>query len=52
MVEMAKKGAKLKKLKKYKKGAPIKKCSCGCNMVTTKEAGGKLVSKCECGCKN
>lgn len=52
MVEMAKKGAKLKQLKKYKKGNPIKKCSCGCDMITSKEAGGKLVSKCACGCKN
>ncbi len=41
----AKKGAKLMKLKK---GA--KKCKCGCDMITAKADGGKLVSKCACGC--
>lgn len=41
----AKKGAKLMKLKK---GA--KKCKCGCDMITAKAEGGKLVSKCACGC--
>ena len=45
--QMAKKGAKLKKLQKSK--SP-KKCSCGCALTTHKE-GGKLVSKCSCGCK-
>lgn len=45
---MAKKGAKLKKLKGMKKS---KKCACGCDIITTKEKGGKLVNKCACGCK-
>ena len=40
---MAAKGAKLKKLKK---------CKCGCDMITTKDKGGKLISKCACGCKS
>lgn len=46
-VDFAKKGAKLKKLRKNK----TMKCKCGCAMTTKKE-GGKLVSKCSCGCKN
>lgn len=33
---------------KLKKGA--KKCKCGCDMITAKADGGKLVSKCACGC--
>ena len=44
--ELARKGAKLKKLSKT-----TKKCKCGCNMVMKKE-GGKLVQVCGCGCKN
>lgn len=48
-VMMAKKGAKLKKLQDMKK-AKTKKCSCGCDMITTKEDGGKLSSKCACNC--
>lgn len=52
-IEMVKKGAKLKKLQEYKKGKKMsKKCKCGCEMITSKEAGGKLVIKCACGCKN
>lgn len=51
VTQFAKNGAKLnslKKLKNYKKGG--KKCKCGCEIVITKEEGGKLVSKCACGC--
>lgn len=40
---LAAKGAKLKKLKK---------CKCGCDMITVKEKGGKMISKCACGCKS
>lgn len=51
---VAKKGAKLnhlKELQQYKKGKKMtKKCSCGCDMVVKKMAGGKMVSKCSCGC--
>ena len=51
-VEMAKKGAKLQKLQAIKKGKKIgaKKCSCGCDMITSKAKGGKLIYKCGCGC--
>lgn len=42
---LAAKGAKLKKLK-----SKAKKCKCGCDMVTVKEKGGKMISKCSCGC--
>lgn len=54
-VQSAKNGAKLKNLQKlqsYKKGSKMKakKCSCGCDLVETKEAGGKITSKCACGC--
>ena len=28
-----------------------KKCSCGCDLVTKKEKGGKIVQSCACGCK-
>ena len=41
----AKKGAKLMKLK-----SSAKKCKCGCEMITSKAEGGKIVSKCACGC--
>lgn len=41
----AKKGAKLMKLKNA-----AKKCKCGCEMITSKAEGGKLISKCACGC--
>lgn len=48
---MACKGAKLQKLRSMKKGKKMtKKCSCGCDMVSSKEKGGKLVYKCSCGC--
>ena len=49
---MAKKGAKLKKLRSMKKGKKMgaKKCSCGCDMVASKGKGGKMVYKCACGC--
>lgn len=40
--QLAKKGAKLKNLKK---------CSCGCDLILTKEQGGKITSKCACNCK-
>ena len=47
-LQFAAKGAKLKKLKATKTA----KCSCGCELITTKEEGGKLSTKCACGCKN
>ena len=50
-VEMAKKGAKLKKLQEFKKGAKMgkkKKCACGCDLITKKEKGGTLVDECTC----
>lgn len=34
-----------------KKGGKAKKCSCGCDLITIKEDGGKLTSKCSCNCK-
>lgn len=49
---MAKKGAKLKQLQAYKKGAKSKKCECGCEMISKKEQGGTLVETCACGCKS
>lgn len=50
----AKKGAKLNYIATLRKGrkVSIKKCACGCDMVTLKEKGGKMVTKCACGCKN
>lgn len=51
--QSAKKGAKLnklKKLRKMKKGG-MKKCSCGCDLISVKESGGKISIKCSCGCK-
>ena len=48
-IEMARKGAKLKKLKKG--GMKSKKCKCGCNLTMKKEAGGKIKEVCACGCK-
>lgn len=50
-VETAKKGAKLKKLQEFKKGAKMgkkKKCACGCDLITKKEKGGTLVDECTC----
>ena len=49
---LAKKGAKLKKLKDFKNKVKnkTKKCSCGCDMITKKEKGGKMVEVCACGC--
>ena len=49
-IEMARKGAKLKKLKKG--GMKSKKCKCGCDLIMKKEAGGTFVEVCACGCKN
>lgn len=46
-IEMARKGAKLKKLKNTK----MRKCKCGCNLILSKGAGGIIVEKCACGCK-
>ena len=46
-VQFAAKGAKLKKLKSMKKS---KKCKCGCDMVSVKAAGGKMIDRCACGC--
>lgn len=50
---MAKKGAKLKHLQELKKGTKMKKekCSCGCELVSKKEAGGTISKTCGCGCK-
>ena len=48
---MAKKGAKLKKLQEFKKGAKMgkkKKCACGCDLVSKKESGGAIVDTCAC----
>ena len=48
---MAKKGAKLKKLQEFKKGAKMgkkKKCACGCDLVSKKESGGTIVDACTC----
>lgn len=56
-VPTAKKGVKidhLKKLQSYKKGKRLtkaKKCACGCDMISKKMKGGKMVLKCSCGCK-
>ena len=53
VAQFAKNGAKLdtlKKLSSYKSEG--KKCKCGCELVVTKEEGGKLVSKCACGCES
>ena len=50
----AKNGAKLdnlKKLKSFKKKSETKKCACGCDLISVKEAGGKITTKCACGCK-
>lgn len=36
------------------KGGPIKKkrkCGCGCDLILTKEKGGKLTETCSCNCK-
>lgn len=43
----------LKELQSFKKGGKIKKakCACGCELVETKDKGGKISSKCSCGCK-
>lgn len=65
-IQMAAKGAKLKRLKtqqtKQKQTkAPIniktksskmkkRKCTCGCDLVLTKGKGGKLTEVCACGC--
>jgi hypothetical protein len=51
-IEFVKKGAKLKKLQSMKKGKKVgtKKCSCGCDMISGKAKGGKLIYKCSCGC--
>lgn len=48
---IAKKGAKLKQLQNLKKQPTTKKkCSCGCELVSKKEAGGKVTTKCSCSC--
>lgn len=50
-VQLAKKGAKLVQLQKYKKGKKaVKKCGCGCDMIDVKEEGGKISSHCSCKC--
>jgi len=53
-VTYAKNGSKLDYISSLRKGKKVstKKCACGCDIVTTKEKGGKMVSKCACGCKN
>lgn len=52
-IQKAANGTKLDKLKKLKSGKsiPKKKCECGCDLITTKENGGKISSRCACGCK-
>lgn len=63
-MQFAAKGAKLKKLNTVKginkkvlpaksKGGTSKKkrkCSCGCDMILTKAAGGKVIETCACKC--
>lgn len=50
--QMFAKGGKLNYLvETFAKGGKTKKCSCGCDLVTTMEKGGKVVTKCACGCK-
>ena len=53
-IPSAKNGAKLLNLNKLRAGkklpAKTKKCKCGCDMIDTKEAGGKIVSSCSCKC--
>ena len=48
-----KEGGKLDYLQSLKRGGKMKskKCSCGCDLITKKEKGGKLVQSCACGCK-
>ena len=48
-----KEGGKLDYLQSLKKGGKMKskKCSCGCDLITKKEKGGKMVQNCACGCK-
>ncbi len=48
-----KEGGKLDYLQFLKKGGKMKskKCSCGCELVTKKDKGGKMVQSCACGCK-
>lgn len=48
-----KQGGKLEYLQSLKKGGKMKskKCSCGCDLVTKKEKGGKMIQSCACGCK-
>lgn len=51
LTPVAKSGGKVEylgKLQKYKKG---KKCKCGCDLIFSKEDGGKITQKCACGCK-
>lgn len=48
-IQSAKKGARLDFLKSLKKETT--KCSCGCEMVSHKEKGGKITMKCACGCQ-
>lgn len=49
-VESARKGTKLQYLKKLKSHKKTKKCKCGCDLIETKEDGGKLSYKCACNC--
>lgn len=48
-----KEGGKLDYLQSLKKGGKMKskKCSCGCDLITKKEKGGKMIQSCACGCK-
>lgn len=44
-------GAKLNKLKKLQAiKKSVKKCKCGCEMITIKEKGGKMTEQCACNC--
>jgi hypothetical protein len=43
---------KIKLLQEFKKGGKSskKKCKCGCELVSVKEKGGKMVEQCACNC--
>lgn len=49
-IQFAAKGAKLKQSAIVTKSKGGKTCSCGCKMLLSKEAGGKLKSTCACKC--
>jgi len=55
-MQYAAKGTTIKKLQEFSKakGGKIapkkKKCSCGCDLISTKAEGGKIVETCSCKC--